>query len=68
MDVKTIHYFLFKNNLNSLENFFERALNSDFKKGISSEANELKFREEEYGHNRKSAREIDGFFFLNKTK
>ena len=30
-------------------------------KGISSDVNDLKIREDEYGHNRKTARESESF-------
>lgn len=44
--------------------FFEKALNTDFVKGISPNENELKMREEEYGHNRMAKKESESNDYL----
>ena len=56
--------YLLKNFLIYLEKFFEKALNTDFIKGISSAPNELKLREEAFGNNKKKPRETESFYIL----
>ena len=43
-----------------LEEYFEKALETDFKKGISSDPLDLKLREEEFGHNHKKPPDLEG--------
>lgn len=47
-----------------LEEFFEKALKTDFLKGISSSSDEINLRELFFGNNRKAPRESEGFWSL----